>query len=473
MNEYELPVQDTSTRFEPLSKSGLADAAVIQNAGWFITLRWVVISVFIAFGFVGLIFESNLGEIGIDIPYSRLWILAAVLLAANVPLYLMARRFGESSTHNAVFQNVWMQITLDLLVITALVQVIGTTETFAPFTYLFHIVLACIFFPPKKSLLVTGIAALLYLAVVTLETTAVLPSRSILSASPQSIGAAPFVRFVLALFGVTIWLIVWYISSTLSKTVRRRDQQLSVVNEQLKKTDEEKNRQMLITTHDLKAPFAGIESNIQVLKYQHWEEIPESVQVIIDRIDNRAHMLRDRINAILILGNLKSIPTSDILIERFNLMDFVNSVVEPLKEKAEDRHVTLHIEIPPLSIRGDREQLAILFSNLVSNAIVYSHEHGSVYLAADSSAQGTTVSIRDEGIGIREDALPEIFDEYFRTKEATKFNKQSTGLGLAIVKVIAQKLDLRVAVHSELGTGTTFLITIPRYGEKDTGGRNG
>ena len=244
--------------------------------------------------------------------------------------------------------------------------------------------------------------------------------------------------------------------------MRLRDQQLSSANEQLKKADEEKNRQMLITTHDLKAPFAGIESNIQVLKYQYWEEVPESVRTIIGRIDDRARMLRDRINAILILGNLKSKPDATINKEDIDLQGFMRCVVEPLMEKAEIRDVSLHIEIPPVRIKGDKEQLTMLFSNLVANAIAYSHEHGRVYLDAESSSEGTCVSIRDAGIGIREDALPEIFGEYFRTKEATKFNRQSTGLGLAIVKVIAQRFGLRVTVRSEIGTGTTFLVTIPQ-----------
>ena len=68
------------------------------------------------------------------------------------------------------------------------------------------------------------------------------------------------------------------------------------------------------------------------------------------------------------------------------------------------------------------------------------------------------VRVRDHGIGIREDALPHIFDEYFRTNEAARFNRLSTGLGLAIVKVIAQNFALGIRVNSELGKGTEFEV---------------
>ena len=71
------------------------------------------------------------------------------------------------------------------------------------------------------------------------------------------------------------------------------------------------------------------------------------------------------------------------------------------------------------------------------------------------------VSVRDYGIGIREDALPNIFDEYYRTQEASRFNRESTGLGLAIVKVIAQRFGLSITVESEVGRGTQFIVRFP------------
>ncbi len=470
MNEYELPVQETSTLFESLAKKGLADAAIMQNANWYVTLRWFVVSVFLIFGVAGWVFKTGLERFNVAIPYWWLWALAAVLFTVNIPLHLITRRFSENSTRKAVIRNLWTQITLDLTVVTLLVYNIGTVETFAAFTFLFHIVLACIFFPLRESLLVTCIAAVLYMTLVVLETMHVIPPRGILLHPTGFFGLTPVVRVTLALFGVIIWFIVWFITSTLSKTVRQRDQMLSIANNRLILADEEKNRQMLITTHDLKAPFAGIESNIEVLKYQYWNEIPGSVQGIIERIDIRAHMLRDRINAILVLVNLKSEPVNQLNIEPVEISQLIRDITETLQEKAESRGVSLHIDITPVSVDSDREQLSVLFSNLIANAISYSRDNGRVYISSAGTEVETSISIKDEGIGIRDDALPRIFDEYFRTKEANRFNKQSTGLGLAIVKVIAQKLKLRVKVQSEIDKGTIFTVIIPRKAVTNTGG---
>lgn len=92
----------------------------------------------------------------------------------------------------------------------------------------------------------------------------------------------------------------------LSEAVRWQDLVLRLANEQLIKADQEKTKQVMLTTHDLKAPLAGIESHIQVLKTLYWGKIPEPVQAVIERIDHRAQSLRKRIRDILILGDLKA-----------------------------------------------------------------------------------------------------------------------------------------------------------------------
>ena len=470
MIEYRLPRQNTSPIDRPEKGKGLADASLKQNAEWFIKLRWIVAIAFVLTAGIGKLGSGGLMELGIMVPSWWLWLLAGVLVVANIPLYIHAKGSGHESTSKSIKANIWIQIVLDLVIVTALVFRIGTIRTFAAFTYLFHIVLACIFFPPRKSLVVTCIASLVYLSTVILQAASVLPVLSIFADPSNAAESEPALRIFLALFGVSIWFIVWYITSTLSKTVRIRDQQLSIANAELISAGEEKNTQMLVTTHDLKAPFAGIESNIQVLKYQYWDDVSPNVKEIIERIDNRAHMLRDRINAILVLGNLKSRSAVSPNHETVQLDKVIVSIAETLKEKAELKNVKMKVEVPAASAHGSVEQFSMLFSNLIANAISYSREGGEVRVSGQDEGTATRISIQDDGIGIRHDALPEIFNEYFRTKEASKFNRQSTGLGLAIVKIIAQKMHLELTVQTELNKGTLFIVTVPKDYRKTIGG---
>ena len=105
----------------------------------------------------------------------------------------------------------------------------------------------------------------------------------------------------------------------------------------------------------------------------------------------------------------------------------------------------------------------MMFENIISNAIAYSHQGGTVRVAcAPNGPDGAEVSIADEGIGIPEEKVPKIFQDYYRSQEAVKHNKSSTGLGLAVVRKIAQKHHLRIQVETELGHGTLFRIEFPQ-----------
>jgi signal transduction histidine kinase len=111
------------------------------------------------------------------------------------------------------------------------------------------------------------------------------------------------------------------------------------------------------------------------------------------------------------------------------------------------------------------DHLKMLLTNIVSNAVVYSVEGGIVRVRCDATPpEGPVVTVEDEGIGIPQEKLPRIFDEYYRTEEAIRHNKDSTGLGLAIVRHVAVNHAIRVRVESAPGRGTRFTLQFPSTG---------
>jgi signal transduction histidine kinase len=201
-----------------------------------------------------------------------------------------------------------------------------------------------------------------------------------------------------------------------------------------------------------------------VLKTLHWAEIPQTVQAIVDRIDRRAQSLRARIRDILILGDLKAQGAGRFPAAPLDLRQVVEAALEELSEKAESRRIALRVEIPSLTLPANRERLSILIANLVDNAVSYSHPGGTVELKAAQAGSQVEIRISDQGIGIKEEALPCIFDEYYRTKNAAQHNADSTGLGLSIVREIARSYGWTIRVQSEIGRGTTFQVDIPTGG---------
>ena len=289
----------------PQERGGLGSALLLQNARWFSEVRWIVVGVLALAGMIGRLFPGSLRDLGVSLPFAGLWTLAAVLAAANTVFRLVARGFPEDPGAS-VKAFLWCQIFVDLVIVTLLVHIIGSTRTFIPFVYLFHVSMACIFFPKKESFLVTLAATILYLLTVLGELAGAWPSEGVLGvpALIPTTGTPP--ALLAAGSAVFIWWVVWYFVSTLSEAVRRRDLQLSAANQQLLKADQEKNQHMLMTVHELKVPFAGVESTIDILKVQHWDSIPPAVRPILDRIDTQAQLLRGRINEILLFGDLRS-----------------------------------------------------------------------------------------------------------------------------------------------------------------------
>jgi two-component system phosphate regulon sensor histidine kinase PhoR len=171
--------------------------------------------------------------------------------------------------------------------------------------------------------------------------------------------------------------------------------------------------------------------------------------------------LRARIDAILLYNEMRSGAKRQEAEEQSSLLpNIMDAALLEVSDRAAERHVTILSSIPKISVNGNEHQLVVLFANLIANAVAYSLTGQSVTVAVSFDGSEAQVSVQDNGIGIRENALPFIFDEYYRTKEAASLNHSSTGLGLAIVKEIAEHLALTIRVESEEGTGTTFTVRL-------------
>ena len=452
---------------QPTGWEGLGSGVLLQNARWFTSIRWAVVGVLFAFGLLNIFLPRLLIWAGL-IPQAQWpWRLALVLTAANCGFLLILRSLSAASPRRIVAAVIWLQIVVDLVVLTVLSYLIGPFDTFIAFAYIFHIVLACIFFAPRESLLVALLGAILFLIMVSLETGGIIPRQSVVAnaaARPQHVSMV--VQWTAS--AVFIWLVTWYLVATISNAVRRRDRELAAANQELTRADKEKTLHMLRVTHDLKAPFSGIENNIQALRDNHWDDTPEPVREIIRRIEGRATTLRQRIRDILALGGLRAAEEEAPKLEAVDLTALLDAVILDLAGTAQQQNVTVRSTAPAITVRSNADQLTILFANLISNAIVYSDKGGAVEVVADEK-QGLRVRIVDHGIGITDKALPHIFEDFYRSKEAASFNSRSTGLGLAIVRQIAKTLRLVIVVESAKKTGTAFEVRFPTKRSKSHG----
>jgi signal transduction histidine kinase len=162
------------------------------------------------------------------------------------------------------------------------------------------------------------------------------------------------------------------------------------------------------------------------------------------------------------LANLASPDAESLAWEDLDLAEVLKWCIGQVHQIAEEHRVTIAHDLESATVAGVEDHLKMLFSNLIANAVVYSHEGDEVRVTCRQNTEtGPSVLIRDTGIGIPADKVTHIFEEYYRTEEAVKHNRQSTGLGLAIVRQVAERHWIRIEVQSELDVGTAFVLTFP------------
>ncbi len=464
---YELPLPQelpADAEIKGLERP-LPEILLVQNALWFCRFRWLVIVILVSYGILGL-FPAVINYFGTRSPGVWPFATAGALILSNLAFLYFAR--AKTSPSRAIF-NLWSQIITDLVVLTVVVYFVGSMETKIAFAYLFHIVLSCVFFSHRQSLIVTLMAISMFAASIIAEyILKIVPSMSIFTKTSHEQYTLPVLATLTVnfFFTIGIWLVVWYLASHLSSMVRRRDFELVQTNRRLVAAQEERSRHMLATTHQLKAPFAAIYSNAQLLLQGYCGDIPDEALQVIQRITARSRRLTAEIQEMLQLANLsstsqQSLPRTKIV--STELLLWCKSQVAPI---AREHGIVFKTDIRPVAMIGVEDHFKMLFINLLSNAVRYSHRNGQVHISCYRGPNSEPiVTITDNGIGIPAEKLPRIFEEHYRTKESVQHNKESSGLGLAIVKHVAELYGIRIRVESRLGFGTKFELKFPASDE--------
>lgn len=462
---YDLPLTEPAAAIGARRPAAFDLPALLRNEAWFCTLRWLAIGALAAAGAAGWALRSG-GIPGVRLQAAwPLLPLAGALLVLNVCYLVYLRWVGAIPSNGAqatlARAGLWAQVVLDLATLTVVVHVFGSIGTFAPFMYLFHIVLACIFLSYAQSLVVMLVAMLLYAACLTLEGARLITTEPVLGfiLDPVSL---PLPLWFLGYGSVAfVSLAVWYLASRLSSALRRREAELVSSNRRLEAAIAERAGYMLRTTHQLKAPFAAIHANAQVLLGGYCGELPKEATAVIEQIGARAEMLSRGIRSMLQLANLRSVAQDAPAPSSVDLAALIGSCAANLRPIAAKRGIQLEEDLAPVAVRAVQDHALMVVENLLSNAVTYCMPGGHVKVTLRQKDDRVTMTVRDDGIGIPAEKLPRIFDEYYRTVEAARLNPASTGLGLAIVRQIAVADGIRVRVESACSRGTVFAVTFP------------
>ena len=248
---------------------------------------------------------------------------------------------------------------------------------------------------------------------------------------------------------------------SVNKELQQQVYSFQLLNEKLQDINDEKTKYLVNATHQLKAPFAAIQSYVDILLAGYADNLSDKVISIVEKVKIRCELLSRSIREMLELANLNSCVEENINMEYSCLNVAVNGVIEMVSSIAEHRNIDIVFTrcTGNCITKCNPDQIKTLVQILIENAINYSNDNSSIEVSlVEGPSTRTTLTVTDHGIGIASKNLKLIFKEYFRSNAAVKKSTSGTGLGLSIAKRIAQIHRTDILVDSTPGEGSSFKV---------------
>ena len=232
--------------------------------------------------------------------------------------------------------------------------------------------------------------------------------------------------------------------------------------EALSRLDEMKSKFVLMVTHELRSPVSVIRSLLRTMSKGYTGELTDAQSETVDRALHRADFLQTLIDDLLDLAAGKSELTEErnpVQVEKI-----ARRVVDRYQVVAREKRVELtwvHECEKPATVLATDESVDRIINNLISNAIKYTPSGGCVTVALTCPASHVCLSVSDTGIGIPEESLKHLFEEFYRAPNAKAIEKEGTGLGLAITHDLVARYGGNITAQSKLNEGTAFIVTLP------------
>lgn len=225
-----------------------------------------------------------------------------------------------------------------------------------------------------------------------------------------------------------------------------------------------KSHFMATISHELRTPLSGIIASIELVLQDEELQLPKkrigNLQNVLDNADSLILMINNILDMIKLEAGKTTVKT-----EQFPIADVIDASIVSLKSLAETKHLPIkqkiNSELPMLF--SDKQKVGYIITNLISNAIKYT-DAGEIVVEADINEEDHSkmlVSVRDTGIGIPQDDLYAIFDNFKQIDSSSTRRHGGIGLGLSIVKAYINLLGGSIEVKSERDKGSTFTVTLP------------
>lgn len=226
--------------------------------------------------------------------------------------------------------------------------------------------------------------------------------------------------------------------------------------------DRAKTEFISTVSHELRTPMTSIKGYVDLLLLGSAGPLSEMQRRFLQIVKANADRLKLLVDDLLDISRIES-GRLQLDLRPVPLEAAVEAVVASLKARIDEKKQRLELDLPEFlpPVHADKDRLIQILSNLVSNAHKYTPEGGRICIRARAEDEAVHVEVSDTGIGIPPEALPRIFERFYRVDDPRVQETPGTGLGLSIVKALVEMHGGRIWVESEVGKGSTFHFTIP------------
>lgn len=449
-------------------------AELVERIEWFIRLRWLAVLGLL----VAAIFPTPV--LGVVFPRTPLLITAAVLAIYNAALRLQARRILPRVAQTGAVRKVNLfanfQISVDLIILTALLHFAGGIENPFRCYYVFHMIIASILLERRAAFLQCTLASALLTTLALLERGNILVHVHLVGFTPTCLHDSGIFVFGALFVCITTFYLSVYMATAITERLRAKDkaivaaqalaesraEELAEANERLREADAAKSQLMVRLEHELRAPLSAIQSCLRVVLDGLTGPVADGARDMVQRAEKRTQSMIVLVNDLLHLAQArKGTPKAEM--KPLDFVEAVERVCRDMAAEAERKKIAFAVDGQAgLSyVLASDSEIEELVTNLVSNAIKYSDAGASVAVATRNEGDRVLFEVADTGIGIAPEDQAQLFQEFFRARNAKVKEKTGTGLGLSIVQKIVESHGGTIGVESQLGKGSKFTVKLP------------
>jgi PAS domain S-box-containing protein len=264
--------------------------------------------------------------------------------------------------------------------------------------------------------------------------------------------------------GETIWLVEDMTDRKEQERIRQKYRELEQSNRAALAASQLKSEFLANMSHELRTPLNAILGFSEFLLDEHGGPITDKQSECLQHVlVSGRHLLR-LVSDVLDLAKVEA-GKLDLLPDEFSMAEVLEEVCSVARALARDKQISLQLRCDPKLDRVtlDPQKFKQILFNLLANAVKFTDPGGSIDVDARAvNEQELEVSVRDSGIGIRQEDISKLFREFQQLDSGASRRHEGTGLGLALAKRLVESQRGRMGVESQLGQGSTFYVTLPR-----------